>query len=38
MKRNNILSLLLAALLAFSLTACGTKADAPAESLSLIHI
>ena len=32
MKRNNILSLLLAALLAFSLTACGTKADAPAES------
>ena len=32
MKRNNILSLLLAALLVFSLTACGTKADAPAES------
>ena len=32
MKRNNILSLLLAALLAFSLTACGTKADAPAET------
>ena len=32
MKRNNILSLLLAALLAFGLTACSTKADAPAES------
>ena len=32
MKRNNILSLLLAALLVFSLTACGAKEEAPAQT------